>query len=194
MKFTKQPSERYLGLPVSIGISKKTFAYIKQRIWCRMQGWQEKMLSKAGKEILVKAVAQAIPIYTMSCFDITKTLCDELSAMVSRYWWSQQDKTNKIHWLSWEKLTLSKKKGGLGFRDLHFFNLAMLARQAWRLLTNPDNLCGKVLKAKYFPNSCSLECRAKDDISYSWRSILQGVELLKNGLIWRVGDGRQIRI
>jgi hypothetical protein len=49
-----------------------------------MQGWQEKML-KAGKEILVKAVAQAIPIYTMSCFDITKTLCDELSAMVSRY-------------------------------------------------------------------------------------------------------------
>lgn len=54
--------ERYLGLPVSIGISKKkTFAYLKQRIWCRVQGWQEKMLSKAGKEILVKAVAQAIP-------------------------------------------------------------------------------------------------------------------------------------
>jgi hypothetical protein len=54
--------ERYLGLPVSIGISKKkTFAYLKQRIWCRVQGWQEKMLLKAGKEILVKAVAQAIP-------------------------------------------------------------------------------------------------------------------------------------
>lgn len=80
--------ERYLGLPVSIGISKKkTFAYIKQKIWCRVQGWQEKMLPKADKEILVKAVAQAIPTYARSCFDITKTLCDEVSAMVYRYWW-----------------------------------------------------------------------------------------------------------
>jgi hypothetical protein len=187
--------ERYLGLPVSIGKSKKkTFAYIMQKIWCRVQGWQEKMLSKAGKEILVKAVAQAIPTYAMSCFDITRTLCDELSAMVSRYWWSQQDKKHKIHWLSWEKLTRSKKKGGLGFRDLHLFNLAMLARQAWRLLTNPDSLCGKVLKAKYFPNSSILECQVKEGISYSWRSILQGVELGKKGLIWRVGDGSHIKI
>jgi hypothetical protein len=182
-------------LPVSIGKSKKkTFAYIMQKIWCRVQGWQEKMLSKAGKEILVKAVAQAIPTYAMSCFDITRTLCDELSAMVSRYWWSQQDKKHKIHWLSWEKLTRSKKKGGLGFRDLHLFNLAMLARQAWRLLTNPDSLCGKVLKAKYFPNSSILECQVKEGISYSWRSILQGVELGKKGLIWRVGDGSHIKI
>jgi len=187
--------ERYLGLPVSIGKSKKkTFAYIKQRIWCRVQGWQEKMLSKAGKEILVKAVAQAIPTYAMSCFDITKTLCDQISAMVCRYWWSQQDKTNKIHWLSWEKLTRSKKKGGLGFRDLHLFNISMLARQAWRLLSIPDSLCGRVLKAKYFPHHNILECQAKGGISYSWRSILQGVDLLKKGLIWRVGDGRHINI
>jgi hypothetical protein len=187
--------ERYLGLLVSIGISKnKTFAYIKQRIWCRVQGWQEKMLSKAGKKILIKAVTQAIPTYTMSYFDITKTLYDELSAMVSRYWWTQQDKANKIHWLSWEKLTRSKNKGGLGFRDLHLFNLAMLARQAWRLLTNPDSLCGEVLKTKYFPNNSILDCRAKDDISYSWRSILQEVDLLKKGLIWRVGDERQMII
>jgi hypothetical protein len=113
--------ERYLGLLVSIGISKnKTFAYIKQRIWCRVQGWQEKMLSKAGKKILIKAVTQAIPTYTMSYFDITKTLYDELSAMVSRYWWTQQDKANKIHWLSWEKLTRSKNKGAWGLETYTF--------------------------------------------------------------------------
>jgi hypothetical protein len=86
------------------------------------------ILSKAGKEILVKVVAQAIPIYAMSCFDLTKGLCDELSMMIGRYWWSQKDKVHKIHWLTWEKLTKSKKKGGLGFRDLHLFNQAMLAR------------------------------------------------------------------
>ncbi|EEC79287.1 hypothetical protein OsI_20089 [Oryza sativa Indica Group] len=52
-------NERYLGLPVSIGKSRrKAFEYIKRKVWLRIQGWQEKLLSKAGKEILVKAVAQ----------------------------------------------------------------------------------------------------------------------------------------
>lgn len=173
---------------------KKTFGYIKQKIWSRVQGWQEKLLSKAGKEILIKAVAQAIPTYAMSCFDITKGLCDELSTMIGRYWWSQQDKIHKIHWLSWEKVSRSKKRGGLGFRDLHLFNQAMLARQAWRLLTCPDTLCAKVLKAKYYPNNSLLQCQARGGISYSWRSILFGLDLLLEGIIWRVGNGSSINI
>ena len=67
---------------------KKAFEYIKKKVWFRIQGWQEKLLSKAGKEILVKAVAQAIPTYAMSCFELTKGLCDELSSMIGRWWWS----------------------------------------------------------------------------------------------------------
>jgi len=58
----------------------------------------------------MKAVAQAIPTYAMSCFDLTKSLCDELSSMIGRYWWSHQDKLNKIHWLSWDKLTIEEKR------------------------------------------------------------------------------------
>ena len=117
-------SKRYLGLPVSIGKSrKKAFEYIKKKIWLRIHGWQEKLLSKAGKEILVKVVAQAIPTYAMSYFELTKGLCDELNSMIGRWWWSQNDKDNKIHWR--DKLTIPKNKGGLGFRDLYLFNLAM---------------------------------------------------------------------
>jgi hypothetical protein len=78
-------SERYLGLPISVGKSKKrTSDYIKKKIWNRIQGWQEKLLSKAGKEILIKAVAQSIPTYAMSCFDLTKGVCDELSMIIAR--------------------------------------------------------------------------------------------------------------
>jgi hypothetical protein len=70
-------SGNYLGLPNSVGKSnKKTFEYFKKRIWSRIQGWQEKLLSKTGKEILIKDVAQSIPTYAMSYFDLTKGLCD----------------------------------------------------------------------------------------------------------------------
>jgi hypothetical protein len=186
---------RYLGMPSYIGRAKtKTFQYIKDKVWNKIQGWKEKLLSKAGKEILIKAAAQAIPVYTMSCFDLTKSLCDDLSSMICSFWWSQMDKTNKIHWVSWGTLSKPKRVGGLGFRDLYAFNKAMLAKQAWRLLQNPSSLCARVLAAKYHPEGTILEAKVKHGISYSWRSILKGVQILKLGLIWRVGNGRTINI
>uniref|UniRef100_A0A453KYM4 Reverse transcriptase domain-containing protein n=2 Tax=Aegilops tauschii subsp. strangulata TaxID=200361 RepID=A0A453KYM4_AEGTS len=188
-------SGKYLGLPCYIGKSKsKAFEYIKERVWKRIQGGKEKMLSKAGKEILIKAVAQAIPVYAMACFDLTKYLCDDISSMIGKFWWSQMDKENKIHWVGWDKLTKPKKDGGLGFRDLYSFNLAMLARQAWRMLQSPASLCAQVFVAKYYPNQNLLQARPRDGISYSWRSILKGVQVLQSGIIWRVGDGCTINI
>jgi hypothetical protein len=74
-----------------------------------------RLLSKAGKEVLIKAVAQAMPTYAMSCFDLTKGLCDEISTMISRYWWANQENERKMHWLSWETLCSQKEKGGWGF-------------------------------------------------------------------------------
>jgi hypothetical protein len=70
----------------------------------------------------------------------------------------------------------------------------MLRRQARRLLTYSDSLCGQVLKAKYFPHTDILHCTPKDKMSYTWRSILKGLELLKEGLIWRIGHGERVRI
>jgi hypothetical protein len=114
--------------------------------------------------------------------------------MIAQFWWSHMDKTNKIHWVSWEKLSKTKSIGGLGFRDLHAFNLAMLAKQAWRLLQNPSSLCAQVLAAKYFPNNSMLQATPQPGISYASRSILKGIQLLKDGIIWRVGDGDTIKI
>ena len=188
-------NDRYLGLPISMGRSKVlTFNYLKERVWKKIQGWKEKLLSKAGKDVLIKAVAQAIPSYAMSCFDLTKTLYDDIGSMICRFWWSQQDKENKMHWLSWELMCSRKEKGGLGYRDLHLFNLAMLARQGWRLLMDPTSLCAQVLQAKYYPSGDPLMAIEKPGISYSWRSILRGFGALKEGLIWRVGDGARINI
>jgi hypothetical protein len=51
-------SDRYLGLPIFISRSrKKRFIYLKDRVWKRIQGWKEKLLSRACKETLIKAVA-----------------------------------------------------------------------------------------------------------------------------------------
>jgi hypothetical protein len=104
-------NERYLGLPVHLGASKaKEFAYLKERVWQCIQGWKERRLSKAGKEILIKAIAQAIPTYAMSCFDLTKAICDAIGSMISRYWWDHQEDKNRCHWVNWE--TIDKVEEG----------------------------------------------------------------------------------
>lgn len=188
-------NEKYLGLPVHVGCSKrKAFNYIKRIMCGRVHGWQERLLAKESKEVLVKAVAQAIPTFVMSCFDLTKTFCTELNTLLGKFWWSQQDKQNPMHWISWDKLTQPKSKGGLGFRDMYSFNMAMLSRQGWRLIRNPDSLCARVLKARYFPECSVLEATAHDGISYSWRSILRGLDLVKQGYIWRIKDGSNVNI
>jgi hypothetical protein len=65
--------DKYLGLPIYMGRSKKKmFSYLKDRVWKRIQGWKEKLLSRVGKEILIKAVAQAIPTYAMFCFLLSR--------------------------------------------------------------------------------------------------------------------------
>jgi hypothetical protein len=86
-------------------------------------------------------------------------------------------------------LSSPKGDGGLGFCDLY-----VLAKQAWRLLENPNSLCGRVLKARYFPNNSVLEATPTPGISYTWRSIVKGINLLKEGLVWRVGDGRNVQM
>ncbi|XP_050259802.1 uncharacterized protein LOC126704853 [Quercus robur] len=80
------PHESYLELPSLVGRSKSnTFINLKQRVANKVSGWKEKLLTTASKEILIKAIAQAIPSYSMSCFLLPKKLCDELTSLVRQF-------------------------------------------------------------------------------------------------------------
>lgn len=102
-----------------------------------------------GREVLIKAVLQAIPTYVMSYFLLPTTLIQDLEKLVQKYWWGGND-SKGMKWLSWNLLCQSKNNGGLGFRNLEFFNLALLAKQAWRLVVTPDLLLSRILKARYY--------------------------------------------
>jgi hypothetical protein len=82
----------------------------------------------------------------------------------------------------------------MGFRDLHSFNLAMLAKQVWRLIDCPNSLCAQVLRAKYYPSGDILKAGPKAGSSFTWQSLVAGIQTFKRGYIWRVGSGDLIQI
>lgn len=186
---------KYLGLPEQFGRKKvELFEHIVRRVKERTEGWSKKYLSPAGKDILIKSVAMALPVYSMNCFLLPITICDEINRVISSFWWGTENGKRKIPWVAWNRLSLPKKEGGLGFRNLHKFNIALLAKQAWRILNNPNGLLARLYRGMYHPNASFIKAQTTPYGSYGWRSIQEGKELLRYGLRVRIGDGTTTKI
>jgi hypothetical protein len=85
-------SEKYLGMPSDVGNSiNGAFKYLKDRVWKRVQGWIEMLLSTAGKEVLIKSMAQAVPTYSMSCFRLPRGLCHHINSLLRNFWWGSKE-------------------------------------------------------------------------------------------------------
>ncbi|KAK3221556.1 hypothetical protein Dsin_008581 [Dipteronia sinensis] len=98
------------------------------RVWGNIKGWGEKLLSVGGKEVLIKAVIQMVPMYAMSMFCLPRGLIVETQRLCARFWWGSKEKQKKIHWCTWDRMCKPKSEGDLGYRNLETCNRALLAQ------------------------------------------------------------------
>lgn len=186
---------KYLGLPEHFGRRKRDiFASLVDRIRQRSHSWTSRFLSGAGKLILLKSVLAAMPTYSMTCFKLPLSLCKHIQSVLTRFWWDASPGVRKMCWVSWEKLAKPKNAGGLGFREIVQFNDALLAKQSWRILKNPNSLLARILLAKYCVHSPFLKVPTAASVSHGWRGLLVGRDLLKKGLGWSLGSGSEIKV
>ncbi|KAB2614065.1 hypothetical protein D8674_036381 [Pyrus ussuriensis x Pyrus communis] len=104
-----------------------------------------------------RAVIQAIPAYPMCIFKFPAAVCKELDALVAGFWWGCKEGAHKIHWVS---------------------------KECWRLITEPDSLCSKVIKARYFPHSSIWDAKKGGRASWAWSSLICGRDLIRGGSHW----------
>ena len=117
----------------------------------------------------------------MSVFRLPKGLCDDIQKSIAKFWWGSREDRYGIHWSRWDKMSQVKSRGGLGFRDLTSFNQALVAKQAWRLLQLPNSLLARVLQAKYYKHSLFLNTTVGSNLSFIWKSILWGRQVIEKG-------------
>lgn len=119
--------EKYLGLLVVLGRNKaKAFHSLLDRVWGKFSN--KKSCRLQGKEILLKLVLHALPSYTTGIFLLSKFIIDKLNGLLKKFWWRSNGASIKINWLNWCNMGLSKAKGGLGFRNMDSYNMALLAK------------------------------------------------------------------
>lgn len=143
---------------------------------------------------MIQSVLSAIPSHAMSCFLLPVGLCKTIQSILTRFWWDSSEGEKKICWTAWETLTRPKSLGGMGFRDIQLFNVALLAKIAWRIITKPECMLAKILLGKYCHKTPFLKTAPTNSSSHGWKGILQGRDLLMNHLGKAIGDGEDTNI
>ena len=143
---------------------------------------------------MIKSILLTLPTYVMSTFLLPLEICENLASAIAQFWWSSNPPKRGIHWVKWEKVCLPREEGGIGFRMIHEINLALLAKQLWRLVQSPDSLVAGVLRGRYFILSSPLRVNSASSSSYVWTSISAARKLLLLGIRQKIHSGYDVKV
>ena len=181
-------SSKYLGLPLFFGKSKSAaFKDILEKVSGKIEGWRSKTLSQAGCSVLIKSVASTIPSYTMSSFLLPISVTSSLDKMFKNFWWGfPKEKSRNLSLKSWRSICLPKSDGGLGFKRMHDFNLSLVAKLGWKLLSSSNCLWVNQLLSKYVKYGDFLSSPTPSTASWLWKGIQKIRPIIQEGACLRV--------
>ena len=110
-----QTPSKYLGLNFKFrGRRVADFRNLIVRFQSKLQSWNAKLLSQAGRTTLISSILQAMPLYTFSCFRVPENVCKKLDSLTRAFWWGHEPHLKKLHLINWDTICQSKNEGGLG--------------------------------------------------------------------------------
>lgn len=123
---------------------------LKDRLFDKLAGWRAKLLSQAGRGMLIRSVATPLLAYFLSFFALPKSWCLEIDRGLKKFWWGHKlDKVHNLSLKSWSSMCLPKSEGGLGFQAVYDMNQALLSKLASKVATDEQSLWVRTLKGKY---------------------------------------------
>ncbi|GJV90198.1 putative RNA-directed DNA polymerase [Tanacetum coccineum] len=149
---------KYLGVPlISSRLLNRDCKILVEQATNRIGDWKNKSLSFAGRLQLCKSVISSMHVYWASVLMIP------------------QGKAK----VSWEVTCLPKCEGGLGLRNLHIFNYALMTTHIWNIVSSKDSLWVRWIHTYKLQGRSFWDVPVKSDMSWGWRKLLQLREIVK---------------
>jgi hypothetical protein len=185
---------KYLGFPLKLnGRNSRDYSFIVEKLQNKLSSWKAKLLSSAGRIVLVQSVTSSIPAYYMQSTALPSSTCSELDRLNRNFLWGSSSEKKKMHMVGWNKVCRPRNEGGLGLYAAKPRNIALLAKLNWRLFHEKDSLWAKTLLAKYCPHGpLDISDRLKKSGSCIWRGIKMGNDVFNQGIRWVVNNGHQV--
>ena len=185
---------RYLGFPLlHQGRNGDAFNFVIERVQNKLASWQSKLLSKAGKLVLIKSAPTPIADYYMRCHALPIKVCNAIDKLVRDFLWGSTNEKRKLHLVNWHTVTLPKDWGGLGLFQMRYRNQALLAKLCWRIANENESPWAQLLSKKYLtPNRLTEEGRNRP-CSKIWAACKAGGPVYVRGLKWTIGNGISVK-
>lgn len=154
----------------------------------KIEGWKTKFLSYAGKITLIKSVLASLPIHTLSCTAVPKSIIQRIEHIMKAFIWSHHGQ-KRLHWAAWEEICRPYNEGGLGIRTLKETVYGLQGKLAWKVYAG-NSLWSNLLRQKYGANYNTGTFISQQSSAALWRQIYTHFQNLGDIGRWSVGQGR----
>ncbi|KAK5793327.1 hypothetical protein PVK06_034470 [Gossypium arboreum] len=179
----------YIGIPLfHKKVTNSTIHFVIEKVRMKLQSWDARQSSFAGRATLAQSVLLAIPSYFMQSMMIPRKICDEIECLVRRFIWRTSDGKKKTLLVGWDSICQPKWCGGLGMRQFLDQNIVFLLKLGYKLVSDDEALWVRVLRSKYRVNDPFPVSIAKAKSFFLWKSLSKVWNLLHDNLLWSVGD------
>jgi hypothetical protein len=114
-----------------------------------LNSWNSRQLSFGGRITLINSVLTSLPLYYFSFFKAPCCVLKSLESIQRNFLWGSGPEQRKVCWVKWDQICLPKERGGLGVKNLEYFNLALLAKWKWRFINDGDAIWAGILRFRY---------------------------------------------
>ena len=164
---------RYLGLPVaSTKLTIAQFHPFTDRIAGYLNAWAGMKLSYAGRCELIRSILQGVECFWLASLYIPAGIRDRLIRMCRNFLWGGQCYVFKKALVAWESICLPKMEGGLGFKNLEAWNLALLSKNLWNIQAKKDSLWVRWIHLNHLQNSSIWDYNGRKQDSAMLRQVL----------------------
>lgn len=187
---------KHLSLPFCKPISRsEAFNDVIGKLSNKLALWKVSNLSQSGRIVLIKAVAQILPIYHMSTFLFPKSMCDKMDSLMRRFWWNAGPNNRFIALKCLDDICKPKEFGGLGLRKIWNFNKVLIAKLVWQLCHHEEKLWSKIIFAKYLRGKNLIHDSLQvTNPSWIWRDVIKCRDIVLKGACYKISAFSDVKV